>query len=63
MILVYNIILVLIRNMKKRRNAILHLHNDKQLRMTLSENGLINADRFSKERIAQKWYDLFNEIV
>ena len=47
----------------KLTDAILHLHNDKQLRMTLSENGLINADRFSKERIAQKWYDLFNEIV
>ena len=47
----------------KLTEAILHLHNDKQLRMTISENGLINADRFSKERIAQKWYDLFNEMI
>lgn len=44
-------------------DAILHLHNDKMLRKRFSEQGLINADRFSKARVSQKWYNLFNEIL
>lgn len=48
---------------KKLTDTILHLHSNKNLRTKFSENGLINADRFSQERIAQKWYELFNQVL
>lgn len=50
------------QNMKEMENALIRLMSDKQLRTKLAEGGLKEAERFTADKIVDKWEGLFRSV-
>lgn len=56
-------ILVEDQNMEEMEKELIRLMSDEQLRTKLAEGGLIEAERFTADKIVDKWEALFNKVM
>lgn len=51
------------QNMQEMERSLIQLMSDENLRRKLSEGGLKEAERFSRDKIVDKWEKLFEEVT